>query len=57
MLNVEKVKFCFIEESLLDINDYHIVTYNQKIGKDGEIECSKYKTKEFFGLMGHTMQT
>ena len=68
MLSTDKVKFCFVQESLVDLNDYEIIAFSQnwdlnnldedfsKTEKKVSI-YSKYKTKNFFGIMGSVMES
>ena len=57
MLNLNKVKFCFIQESLLDLNDYEIVIFTEVETENGEYEYSKLKTRDYYGVMGSVMQS
>eukprot|EP00347_Sterkiella_histriomuscorum_P020280 403338408 len=68
MLSTDQVKFCFIQESLIEVYDYEIVAFTSNndhqnyddedyVPKQLEPTYSKYRTKEFFGIMGHVMNT
>ncbi|CDW82923.1 UNKNOWN [Stylonychia lemnae] len=68
MLSTDKVKFSFIQESLVELNDYEIIAFSQNYDQNNIDEekympekkdqtYTKFRTKNYFGIMGNVMQT